>query len=110
MVKSSIRCIKRLTIATTIANNADMSSKPTRWEIAVYDRTGANVKALGFTRRQTRSMLMTFARDNGEFIMTLLTDVEADQEWSYHHRNGITFGNGACRVAFTGRTERMATQ
>lgn len=80
----------------------------TRYELAVYSRTGEKTVLPGFTARRTRSSLIKFAIAHGDMLLTMMTDVEADMKWSYHHSTGVTFGGGAVRVDFTGRTEAQA--
>ena len=79
--------------------------EPTRYEVAVYTKGGRKVKSLGLSVRKTKAALLDFARDNGEFILSLIPEDEQDLEWTYNVDSGVCFGLGVF-VAFTGLTER----
>lgn len=86
----------RLAIAT---------SEPTRFEVVLYVE-GKRVRDLGFTARRTKATLLDYARDNGAEILALMTEEEAEAEWTYDAGTGVVFGLGKAAVAYSGRTER----
>ena len=82
-----------------------LRNRPTSYEVVIV-ANGAIVRVLGFTAKHTRGALLEFARANGAEILALMTDEQADMEWSYNaSRGAVSFGGGAVLVAFTQRTE-----
>jgi hypothetical protein len=83
-----------------------MANRPTSYEVGLYQ--GADlIRVLGFTERHTRGALISFARQNSEELLDLMSGFEAEQEWRYTAAHGLVFGGGVA-VRFTQRTRWTA--
>lgn len=78
----------------------ELQNRPTTYEVVL--RANGYEKRLGFTARRTKAVLLGFAREHSELILTRMFDPDATARYSKAY--GWQFGN--VYVRFSGRTER----
>ena len=81
---------------------AELRNRPTSYEVAAFFSDGTSVR-LGFTSRVTKMSLIAIARKHGDYLLSMMTEADADAEWRYSRKDGLRLGNA--RVAPTGNTE-----